>query len=328
MPNAAPRSRPPLERMLRIHEELRAGRLPNCSTLARTFEISVKTAQRDIDFMRDRLGLPIAYHPTRFGFEYTEPVEHFPSVQVTEGEVIALFVARRAVEQYRGTPFERPLRAAFDKLAAGLREDITFTPGDLDAAISFRSAGAGVADIALFQSVSRAVLRSEELAFRYRKLGGRGEEERRVQPYHLACFENQWYLFAFDLARRGVRTFVLARMRDARPMATRFERPRDFSVANYLAGSFGVHSGSGKTVTVRIRFDAFAGQLVRERVWHPSQKVRPLRDGGIVLELRLGGFEELERWVLSWGPHAEVQSPAALRRRIATRLAEASARYR
>jgi len=328
MPKPAPRSRPPLERMLRIHEELRAGRHPNCSTLARTFEISVKTAQRDIDFMRDRLGLPISYHPARFGFEYTEPVEHFPAVQVSEGEVVALYVARKAIEQYRGTPFERPLRAAFDKLAAGLSADISFAPGDLDAAISFRSAGAGVADLALFQTVSRAVLRSEGLLLRYRKLGGAGEEERHVRPYHLACFDNQWYLFAFDLARRGVRTFVLARMRDARASGAHFVRPDDFSVSTYLAGSFGVHSGSGEPVTVRVRFDAFAGQLVRERIWHPTQKARNLRGGGVELELRLTGFEELERWVLSWGRHAEVVSPAAFRRNVAATLAAAADRYR
>ncbi len=30
--------------------------------------------------MRDQLGLPIEYDQLRFGFMYTEPVTHFPSI--------------------------------------------------------------------------------------------------------------------------------------------------------------------------------------------------------------------------------------------------------
>ena len=67
---------------------------------------------------------------------------------------------------------------------------------------------------------------------------------------------------------------------------------------------------------VRIRFDEWASRLVRERVWHESQKVKPLSGGRLELELELGGLEEIERWVLSWGEHAEVLGPKKLRERV------------
>ena len=51
-------SRPPFERMLRLHDRIKAGTYPNCRKLADELEVSAKTIQRDIDFMRDRLGLP------------------------------------------------------------------------------------------------------------------------------------------------------------------------------------------------------------------------------------------------------------------------------
>jgi hypothetical protein len=50
-------SRPPLERMMRLHQKLIAGDFPNCRKLSDELEVSTKTIQRDIDFMRDRLGL-------------------------------------------------------------------------------------------------------------------------------------------------------------------------------------------------------------------------------------------------------------------------------
>jgi proteasome accessory factor B len=52
--------------------------------------------------------------------------------------------------------------------------------------------------------------------------------------------------------------------------------------------------------------------LVSERTWHESQRIRSLPDGSITLQLELGGLEEIERWVLSWGSHVRVLEPALL----------------
>ena len=65
--------------MMRMHQRLKAGRYPNCRKLPEELEVSSKTVQRDIDFMRYRLGLPIEYDQLHFGFYYTEPVSSFPT---------------------------------------------------------------------------------------------------------------------------------------------------------------------------------------------------------------------------------------------------------
>src|SRR5204862_2106734 len=205
-------SRPPLERMMQIHARLKDRRFPNCLKMAERLEVSAKTIQRDIDFMRYRLGLPIEYDSVRFGFYYSEPVTSFPNIEVSEGEITALFVAQKALAQYKGTPFEKPLHTAFRKITDGLTDRVSFSWHDLEDAISFRSAGASVADLELFETVSKGVLRCVELEFEYRKLQSSGYESRRVRPYHLGCLENQWYLFAEDLERRQLRTFALPRM--------------------------------------------------------------------------------------------------------------------
>src|SRR6185503_13637987 len=67
-------TRPPLERMLRIHQAIASGRYPNASSLATDIEVVTKTIHRDVEFMRDRLGLPIAYDARRFGYYYSEEV--------------------------------------------------------------------------------------------------------------------------------------------------------------------------------------------------------------------------------------------------------------
>ena len=265
--------------------------------------------------MRDQLGLPIEYDQLHFGFIYTEPVTSFPSIEVSEGEVVALFVAQKALEQYRGTSFEKPLQTAFGKITEGLKDRIGFQWGDVDSAISFRGLGTSVADLELFEAVSRAVLDSHELEFEYKKLGSARHESRKVQPYHLGCVENQWYLFAYDLARQQIRTFALPRMRAVKNTRMRFRRPADFSISNHLGDSFGVFKGKARH-KVQIRFDAFAARLVSERQWHSSQKMRRLAYGELELSMDLGSLEEIERWALSWGEHATVLQPAELKRRM------------
>ena len=51
---------------------------------------------------------------------------------------------------------------------------------------------------------------------------------------------------------------------------------------------------------------------VRERIWHPSQKIQELADGGLELTLQLSSLHEIEPWVLSWGEHVRVVGPAEL----------------
>jgi proteasome accessory factor B len=63
-----PKTRPPIERMTKFYAMIRRGDYPNARTLAAEFEVSTKTIQRDIDFLRDRIGLPITYDLSRFGY--------------------------------------------------------------------------------------------------------------------------------------------------------------------------------------------------------------------------------------------------------------------
>lgn len=308
-------TRPPLVRMMRLHEELSAGRFPNCRRLSELLEVSSKTVQRDIDFMRDQLGLPIEYDPARFGFAYTEEVREFPTIQVTEGELLALFVAQKALTQYRGTSFEQPLAAAFQKLTDGLREEVGVALKGWDSVFSFKSIGPSVTDVASFDFLSKAIRKNQEIRFHYRKLNSVASEPRCCHPYHLTCVDNQWYCFGLDQDRQAIRTFVLSRMGALELTGRSFEPNKDFSPEDTLEKSFGIFGGK-QNYRVRVRFDLFAAQLVRERFWHKSQKLIENSDGTLDLCLQLAALPEIKRWILSWGEHATVLEPAELKESI------------
>lgn len=319
-------ARPPLGRMMKIHQCLMKGQFPNCSTLAKAIEVSTKTIQRDLEYMRDQLGLPLEYDAQEHGYFYTQEVTNFPTIPATEGELLALFVSQHALAQYKGTPFEQPLQSAFAKLSAVMGDEISVDPEELAKALSFRHTGVAVTDLEVFKVIRDSLLTCHELSFPYKKLTSQRAERRTVQPYHLASIDGQWYLFAMDKARRDIRTFVLARIQDVPKPGKPFEKPEDFSLTDRLMGSFGVFKGTGD-FRVKIEFDAFAAQLVRERKWHESQQLKEIPGGGLQLAMRLDSLEEIERWVLSWGSHAKVLGPAQLRHRVKQALGKMNDSY-
>lgn len=305
-----PYSRPPLERMLRIHQSVQSGKYPNASTLARELEVSTKSIHRDIEFMRDRLELPIEYDGARFGYHYTEEVSAFPTVQITEGELFALIVAEKALQQYRGTNFEKPLLSAIKKMGQSLPDTISLNLAEVEQTISFRTRAEPILDLEIFEALAKATSRRQQLELNYRKPGSQ-VEQRLVDPYHLANINGEWFLFAHDHARKDIRTFVPARIKSVKPTGKTFARPQKFSLEERLRGSFGVRSGEGDYDVV-LRFNARVADLVREKKWHESQQLKELKSGEVELRIKLSSLAEIERWVLSWGGDAKVLKPREL----------------
>ncbi|MEI8290794.1 MAG: WYL domain-containing transcriptional regulator [Verrucomicrobiota bacterium] len=305
-----PQSRPPLERMLRIHKALQAGGFPNASNLAQEVEVSTKTIHRDVEFMRDRLNLPIEYDARRNGYHYTGEVSSFPTMQITEGEIFALVVAEKALQQYRGTSFEKPLLSAIKKMEQALPDTISLNLADIEQTISFRTRAEPILNLEIFDVLARAVAQRQQLELHYRK-PGHTAEKRLVDAYHLANINGEWFLFAFDHARKDLRTFAPARIQSAQPTGKTFQRSQKFSLEKRLRDSFGVHAGEGKFEVV-IRFAPRAADYIREKKWHASQTLRDLKDGGAELKMKLSSLAEVERWVLSWGGEATVLQPREL----------------
>jgi predicted DNA-binding transcriptional regulator YafY len=308
---ATPHARPPFERMLRIHQAIQGGHHPNATQLAHELEVSTKSIHRDLEFMRDRLELPLEYDAIRRGYVYTEEVSGFPALQMTEGELFALLVAEKAVRQYRGTSFERPLVSAFRKLAASLPETVSISLADWGETISFRTSAEPLLDLERFNALAQAAARRRQVRLKYRKPGQKGTEWRTVDPYQLANINGEWFLFGYCHLRRDIRTFAPARILEVEETGIRFARPPRFSLEKRLRDSFGVITGAGEHRVI-IRFDEWVADYIREKRWHPSQELRERADGGVELRLQLSSLTEVQRWILSWGGRAVAVAPPEL----------------
>jgi len=302
--------------MMQIHRLIENKEYPNCSKIAHDFEMSVRTIKRDVDFMRSRLDMPIEFDVRRNGYYFTKPVPHFPQMPISEADTFALFIASKAIEQYRGTPLQKMLEATFRKLTGQLDQSVRFSLGSLDGVLSFRPFAPGDAELKTFQLLTRAVSERRRVNFLYRNRGQvKAQRRQRVHPFHIACVENQWCMFGFDPKRNDVRTFVLARLSKPALAGGRFEVPKRFDLNEFLKGSLGLFKGR-EDFEVVIDLDAFAADDVRGRRLHSSQELTELPRGMLRVRVRLSSLEEVERWVLSMGSHVTVVRPRMLADRL------------
>jgi len=310
-----------------IHHRLKEGNFPNTVNLSEELEVSRRTVLRDIEYLRDQMGAPVEYDSEKKGFFYTNKSFSFPSVQITEGELIAIYVAEKALSLYHGTPYEESLKNAFQRIVSSLPDEVTINFSDIEEAYSFRMTSKAVQDIEIFKKIADASINKKQIEIAYYTAYRDSSNTRIIDPYQLVNLNGDWYLFAFCHSRNEVRTFLISRIKNAKTTGNVFEKNIAFDIKDQLGFSFGIYTGKEK-YTVKLKFDDLAARYIREKVWHHSQSLSEKADGSLILTLRLNSLVEIRWWILSWGDHVEVVSPVELRRNLAETASRCAKRYK
>ena len=276
---------------------LRSGAPVKAPLLAREFEVSLRTAYRDLDFLRDEWRVPIEFDRGRGTFYLTEPTALVAPITLSRGEVVALFFAEKVLRQYRGTPFELDLASALRKIQQLMPNEVSVSPEALDSLLSLDIGPTYTPDAAIFVDVLSSLRQGRTALIRYRSLSSGRTTDRRVRPYHVFNHRGDWYVAAWDERRAAVRDFALHRIRRITITTERFEIPNDFDPREYLGSAFAIEKG-GRPVEVAVRFSPRQARWIRERKWHGSARVDGLLDGGCVLRLRVTGLGAVQRWVI------------------------------
>ena len=162
----------------------------------------------------------------------------------------------------------------------------------------------------VFDLLFRSVTKGHQLEIIYTKPNG-APHKRIIDPYQIANINNDWYLYAFDQKRKDIRCFVPARIQSAKITGERFKRPDSFSLDEHLFGAFGPFA-SDESYDIRVRFSKTAAPFIREKIWHPTQKLKEMKNGSVEMSLKLSHLTDIRRWILGWGGEAKVLEPSEL----------------
>ena len=304
--------KPQHSRLLFIDRKISEGRFPNCRSLAEEWEVSPKTIQRDLEYMRYQLDAPLEYDQVRRGYYYTENNFSLPAISLKESDLFAIYLAEKVLTQYEGTPIYDNLCTVFQKIEDSLPDKLIPGCGHDLCHFSFLTQSTTHVDPEVWHTVFSCLRHQKRLEMEYQSRQSTEPVTRIIDPYHGIRFDGDWYVVGYCHLRGDIRTFSLARVKSARKLDERFKIPADFNFRAHIGSHFGVHWTDNNDILVRIKFNTMAARFIRERQWHPSQQVEDLPDRSLILALTVNHLLELKRWILSWGSAARVLEPAEL----------------
>lgn len=309
-----------LERILRMDGMIRSGSYPSVKTFTELFEVSERTVLGDVEFLKDRLYAPLKNSRSHGGYYYTDKNWKLPTLPVTEGQLLALFLSVELTERYLGTNFEEPLRDAIQKITELLPHNVQVSMSELAHHYSIRPGTPAKTPPETLLALQQAIQNRHPVDMVY-FTASRGEENQRiVHPYHLLNIRGEWNLVAYDLLRQSIRQFALPRIRTCRILTDEyFEPDPTFSAEDYFRESFQAEHGD-QIIEVVLHFDAYQARYMRERSLHPSQVVEEQPDGSMVVRFKTGALAEVQRQILSYGRHVKVLEPLSLLRSVIDEL--------
>lgn len=316
-PNGLQKSCCQMDRICWLHHQLRLESFPSARVLADHFGISLSTAYRDIDYLKFILKAPIQYDRKQKGFYYTSSEFQIPEVKLLEGEFVCVLALEQLARTYRDTPFFELLRRGFEKIAASFRDSVNVDWDSLSKVLSFDIDPLPKDSIVDFLTVLRSIREKKSVRLIYFS-GQKGQSLiKEVDPYRLLFYRGHWFLVGKCHEKMEIRDFMMSRVLSAVRLDAAFEVDPDFDLERHTNESLLLGKDAVPT-TVKVKFDNFASQWIRNKQWHPSQQVQEQSDGSLILTITVSSLDNIVRWALSFGEHCRVLEPRELVERMRT----------
>ena len=312
-------------RILALLRVLGQGRRPTVHELAAEFRTRRETIYRDLRVLQDA-GYPIAGDERGHLSRPRLISSQTPEIRFSASELDALLLA--VAQAGTALPNAESLSSAALKLRA-------LAESSQDAAAPdwgemFTTWTCGWKDYRAHEDriafLIEAILRKRRCVVEYQKPSRLEPKTYDFDPYRLLSVGGGLYVVGHVPKHAGTATLAVDRLLSVVVSETEFHVDPAFDPKKCRQHAFGVSWQDPMDVVLRFRADQ--APYVRERIWHPSQKLTELPDGGLQLQFRAGGPFEIRRWILGWGDAVEVVSPNELRQELRDVLFGASGLYR
>ncbi|MBY0468984.1 MAG: WYL domain-containing protein [Burkholderiaceae bacterium] len=328
------------ERFYKIERLLRSRGCVSFEALQAELSVSPATLKRDLQYLRDRMGAPIAYDRADNGYRFEAPatgadraVSHeLPGMWFSERELHALLTMHQLMAGLDDDGvLARHLQPMMERLQGLLGADET-EARELVRRVKLIGTARRRVPSQHFELLGSALVQRKRVWLRYFKRSDRTTSEREVSPQRLVNYRNTWYLDAWCHASDGLRRFALDAVRQARALDTRARSVALKDLEAELDAGYGIYGGAGAKVKwATLRFEPDAAQWVANEEWHPQQTSRWLGptegEGRYELKVPYVDATELMMDILRHGDSVRVVGDKALAAAVAQRLNRAAALY-
>ena len=321
------KSKSGLTRIVQIHGLIKKNTYPNVKLLSEKFEVSKRTIEHDIQYMKDQLAASIQYCRQKRGYYYSNAFE-LPPLNFSEEEIISIFLGQKILNLLKGTPYAYKMKSISLKLEQILTGRLELAFDDFDAMISFAVEslrGDELQVVNIFSLFCTAIKGKNVVRIKYFTISRNSEEYREVEPYKVHYYDGVWYLIGYCYKNNDFRVFAIDRIKEIEILNKLFEWRDSFCFEDYFKNSWGVMRG--KEYTVKLKFDSDQAKYIREKKWHESQVNEELDTGELIVCFKATGLFEIKKWILGYGKHVLVIEPEELKNGIKQELQETLRQY-
>ena len=316
------------ERLFKIEQLIKARGLVSFTTLLDELEVSRATLKRDLAYLRDRMRAPIIYDRDANGYRFDgrkRETQEFPGMWFNASEAHALLTMRHLLANLQPGLLQRHTEPLLERLKA-LLGSTDHSAAEIERRVRIIHLGRRAGALKFFETVASALLDRRRLAITYYARGTDTTTQRDVSPQRLVFYRESWYLDGWCHLRKGLRSFAVDGMRQAKALDAPARVVADAALDEHFADAYGIFSGRARHTAV-LRFTLERARWVAAEEWHPRQKSR-FEPGAYVLEVPYSDDRELLMDILKFGPDVEVIAPPELRARVAEALSTACNLYR
>ena len=296
---------PILERIVKIHAEIKSGKYPNVGELAKRLEVSIPTINRDVDFLKNRFNAPIEYDAKKRGYYYSEDFD-MPLNSFSPEDLQTLFCAKMLLSSYEGTPVYDNAK----KLIDFLTDSRNIGNSNFLNRIALPPTPKIIIDEKIWSEIVKAMQENFVIEFDYNGRWNPESSHRRVHPYQILLDDGVCFVFGFSEERDDERLFALNRIKNLTVTSEHFALPEDFDFSSRCGGGkFGAFMTDDKEKFTIDFFDE-SRQFIKDCVWADNQKISDFDDENRT-RISFDSTQSLKilEWVLSQGRNARPVSP-------------------
>lgn len=210
-----------MHRIMWFDHEIRKQKYPNCKALTDRFEISLRQANRDIEYLKNTLNAPLKYIAAKRGFIYEDMTFILPNLIITADEKKALSFLAHKYGNYDGTDNNQRISELFRKLSEQTEpnERIPFFYLNKEY-------------LALFNIINECIDRSKKIYLTYIDSIS-GLKKLLVHPYNIFCKMNNDFLTGYCEDYGDICTFRLERIVEIVEADQQFIRRNDYRPEDY-----------------------------------------------------------------------------------------------
>jgi len=276
-----------------------------------------RTVRRDLEAL-EAAGVPLVNERIdgRVRWRLMEGFRKLPALSFSPTELMALVISRSLLQPLAGTEIKTALDSAMAKASRLL------PPASMDYVQQIQSVFAvGIGPHKTYREhrqtidrLTQAIAKKRTVQMRYYSASRLRTTRREVDPYRLWYASGGLYLVGYCHLRKEPRMFAVERMRAVTLTDHPYQMPLGFDLEAFVQDSLTVMRG--RPIEVELRFDKATAAWAKDRIWHPSQKLTPLKNNGMTMRLNVADSRELVGWILSFGGGVQVIKPEPLQKAV------------